>query len=124
MFLAHYLANNTFPGATPLEYAFIGGLSISPALVISPLATICTRKYGTRATLFVGVVLETAGLLGAAFTNAIWQLFLTQAVGFGLGMGFLVRTPTELLAPMLLWRRACIYSLILSLSITIPNPLD
>jgi hypothetical protein len=64
IFLAHYLANNTFPGATALDYAFVGGLSISMALIISPIATICTRKFGTQISLFIGVLFETAGLLG------------------------------------------------------------
>jgi len=43
------------------------------ALVISPLATICTRKYGTHMSLGIG----------------IWQLFLSQGLAFGFGMGFL-----------------------------------
>ncbi|KAH6678425.1 MFS transporter-like protein [Halenospora varia] len=89
VFLAHYLQYNTFPGATALEYAFIGGLSISMALIVSPLATICMRVYGTRVTLFIGIALQTAGLLGASWTNQIWQLFLSQGVAFGVGMGFL-----------------------------------
>jgi MFS family permease len=87
--LAYYLANNTFPGATPLEYAFIGGLSISMCQTVSPLATICTRKYGTRATLLVGVFFETAAFLGASWSTQIWHLFLSQGVCFGWGMGFL-----------------------------------
>lgn len=66
IFLAHYLANNTFPGATSLEYAFVGGLSISLALLMSPVATICTRKHGTQVTLGIGILFETVGLLGAS----------------------------------------------------------
>jgi MFS family permease len=89
VFLAHYLANNTFPGSTALDYAFVGGLSISMALIISPLATVCARKFGTQISLFVGIVLETAGLLGASFASEIWHLFLSQGLAFGLGMGFL-----------------------------------
>ena len=89
VFLAHYLSNNTFPGATSLEYAFVGGLSISLALIISPVATICARKLGTRATLSIGILLQTIGLLGASWTNEIWQLFLSQGCSFGFGMGFL-----------------------------------
>ncbi|KAF9693222.1 hypothetical protein EKO04_008950 [Ascochyta lentis] len=89
VFLAHYLRTETFPGATHLQYAFVGGLSISLAMFISPLATLLTRKYGTRLTLLVGTVLETAGLIGASFATSIWQLFLSQGVAFGFGMGFL-----------------------------------
>ena len=89
VFLAHYLANNTFPGATPLEYAFVGSLSISCAMLISPVATTTTRFLGTRVTMFTGVVLESVSLIGASFAKTIWQLFLSQGVCFGLGMGFL-----------------------------------
>ncbi|KAF7860628.1 hypothetical protein EAF04_008148 [Stromatinia cepivora] len=89
VFLAHYLANNTFPGATSLEYAFVGGLSISLALFTAPVATICTRKFGTQITLAIGILFETAGLLGASFAYEIWHLFLSQGVAFGFGMGFL-----------------------------------
>ena len=80
---------NTFPGATPLEYAFVGGLSISMALVISPLATKVVGRYGTKPALSIGIILETAGLLGASWTTQIWHLFLSQGLAFGFGMGFL-----------------------------------
>lgn len=89
VFLSYYLANNVFPGATYLEFAFVGSLSIACALLVSPLATIATRKFGTRTTLFTGVVFETASLIGASFAYEIWHLFLSQGVCFGVGMGFL-----------------------------------
>ncbi|KAH7403541.1 MFS transporter-like protein [Cadophora sp. MPI-SDFR-AT-0126] len=89
VFLAHYLAQNTFPGASALEYAFIGGLSISMALIIAPLATVCVGRFGTQVTLSIGIFLETAGLLGASWAWKIWHLFLSQGLAFGFGMGFL-----------------------------------
>lgn len=89
VFLAFYLANNTYPGATALEYAFVGGLSISQALLVSPVATITTRVYGTRTTLLIGVFLQTLALISASFAHKIWHLFLSQGVCFGFGMGFL-----------------------------------
>jgi len=89
VFLAHYLSTNLFPGATPLHYAFIGGLSISQALIVSPIATLTTREYGTRTTLLTGVVFEVVSFIGASFSTRIWHLFLTQGLCFGWGMGFL-----------------------------------
>ncbi|KAF4307281.1 mfs transporter [Botryosphaeria dothidea] len=89
VFLAHYLSNDVFPGATRLDFAFVGGLSISQALFVSPLATITTRHFGTRVTLLIGVFFETISLIGASFAKEIWQLFLSQGVCFGWGMGFL-----------------------------------
>lgn len=88
VFLAHYLANNTYPGASHLEYAFVGGLSISMALLVSPVATYVTRLRGTRTTLLLGVFFETLSLIGASFSTQIWHLFLSQGVCFGWGMGF------------------------------------
>lgn len=88
VFLAYYLSNNIFPNATALEYAFIGGLSISQALIISPVATMTTRLYGTRTTLLIGVLFETASFIAASFASEIWHLFLSQGICFGWGMGF------------------------------------
>ena len=56
---------------------------------MSPLATFTTRVYGTRTTLFVGVGFEVVALVGASFTHEVWQLFLSQGICFGFGMGFL-----------------------------------
>ncbi|RMZ69071.1 Major facilitator superfamily domain general substrate transporter [Pyrenophora seminiperda CCB06] len=89
VFLAYYLSNNVFPGATSLQYAFIGGLSISQALIISPIATLTTRRFGTRTTLLIGVGFETVSFIGASFSSQIWHLFLSQGICFGWGMGFL-----------------------------------
>ena len=89
VFLSYYLADNYYPGATSLEFAFVGGLSISQALLVSPIATSTTRLFGTRVTLLIGVGFETLALIGASFTHEVWQLFLSQGVCFGFGMGFL-----------------------------------
>ena len=89
VFLAFYLDNNYYASAGPLDFAFVGGLSISMALMVSPVATSTTRLFGTRTTLLVGVGLEALALVGASFTHEKWQLFLSQGVCFGFGMGFL-----------------------------------
>lgn len=89
VFLAYYLSTETYPGATYLQYAFVGGLSISCAMLASPLATLSTRHFGTHLTLALGTALEVAGLIGASFASRIWHLFLSQGVAFGVGMGFL-----------------------------------
>ncbi|KAH8698110.1 major facilitator superfamily domain-containing protein [Phaeosphaeriaceae sp. PMI808] len=87
VFLAHYLETNTYAGASDLHFAFVGGLSLSMAQFIAPVATITTRNWGTKATLAIGIVLQTVALLGASWSTEIWQLFLSQAICFGFGMG-------------------------------------
>ncbi|KZF22234.1 MFS general substrate transporter, partial [Xylona heveae TC161] len=89
VFLAHYLSTNTFKGATPLEFAFVGGLSVSQGLLVAPIATLITRWYGTRVTLLLGLCFETLALIGASFAHQIWHLFLSQGICFGWGLGFL-----------------------------------
>ncbi|KAF2223171.1 major facilitator superfamily domain-containing protein [Elsinoe ampelina] len=89
VFLSHYLTTNLYPSSSPLQFAFVGSLSISCALLLSPLATITTREYGTRTTLLIGTALEAGSLIAASFASEMWHLFLTQGVCFGLGMGFL-----------------------------------
>ncbi|KAJ5899117.1 hypothetical protein N7495_003861 [Penicillium taxi] len=89
VFLSYYLSHNAFPHTTALAYAFIGGLSISCNLLVGPLANYFTHSYGTKFTLNLGVFLQTLSLIGASFATQEWQLFLSQGVCFGWGMGFL-----------------------------------
>lgn len=88
IFLAHYLQNSTFPGTTQFEYALIGGLSISQACFVAPVVSASMRHFGTNITLLIGTGFVTASMLGASFAKEIWQLFLSQGVCFGFGLGF------------------------------------
>jgi hypothetical protein len=58
VFLAYYLRSGGIVGSSPLAFAFVGGLSISIALLVSPAATWCIGRFGTAFTLRIGVVLE------------------------------------------------------------------
>lgn len=89
VFLAYYLSHDYFPNTSALAYAFIGGLSISMAMLVAPLATKCTSLYGTRVTLHAGIFFEVLSLIGASFATQKYQLVLAQGLCFGWGMGFL-----------------------------------
>jgi MFS family permease len=88
VFLSYYLSSNIFPNTSALEYAFVGGLSISCAMLVSPLATHLARVFSTRLVLNLGALLETLSLISASFAKETWQLCLSQGVCFGVGMGF------------------------------------
>ncbi|KAI9896623.1 hypothetical protein N3K66_008795 [Trichothecium roseum] len=98
VFLAHYLDNDVFTGASPLTYAFVGSLSLTFLLTVSPLATYMVGRFGIRPTMLCGVVLETASLFCASLATEIWHLFLTQGVLFGSGLGLLF-IPTAAVVP-------------------------
>ncbi|KAK3330252.1 major facilitator superfamily domain-containing protein [Apodospora peruviana] len=92
VFLAYYLRSGTIGGASALGFAFVGGLYgrliRSPALLVSPLATMCIGRFGTNPTLRIGTVLQTASFIAASFSTHIWHLILSQGVLFGVAMGF------------------------------------
>ncbi|KAL2144992.1 hypothetical protein VTI28DRAFT_8221 [Corynascus sepedonium] len=88
VFLAYYLRSGTIVGSSALGFAFVGGLSISIALLVSPIATWCIGRFGTALTLRIGVVFEAVSFIGASFSTHLWHLVLSQGVCFGLGLGF------------------------------------
>ncbi|RKU49567.1 hypothetical protein DL546_009327 [Coniochaeta pulveracea] len=98
VFLSHYLKENTFPGTTSLEYAFVGSLSIGCLFLISPITTIATRRYGIRPTMFAGALCEAVSLVCASFASRIWHIVLTQGILFGFGLGLLF-IPTAAVIP-------------------------
>ncbi|KAK7951158.1 uncharacterized protein PG986_006886 [Apiospora aurea] len=110
VFLAYYLNSSdpNFSNANPIVYAFIGGLSISIALLLSPLATALVgwKPMGTNKTIFVGAILETASYIGASFTTKIWHLVLSQGVAFGAGMGLIFTTAIPVTAQWFNERRS------------------
>ncbi|KAL2816839.1 MFS general substrate transporter [Aspergillus cavernicola] len=87
--LSFYLSHDEFPGTPALSYAFVSGLSISCALLIAPIVTYLSPVLSTRVFIILGVLLETASMIGASFVTQSWQLFLSQGICFGFGMGSL-----------------------------------
>lgn len=98
VFLAYYLDNDVFPGASALSYAFVGSLSLTFLLAVSPLATAMVGKVGIRPTMLCGAVLEALSLLFASLATKVWHLFLTQGLLFGMGVGLLF-IPTAAVVP-------------------------
>ncbi|KAK6401246.1 hypothetical protein LTR95_019209, partial [Oleoguttula sp. CCFEE 5521] len=94
--LAHYISKGAF-NATQLQYALIGGLSISQALLVSPLVSLANEKLGIRTSLLIGTTLVSLSMLTSSFATQIWHLFLSQGACFGYGMGFLYISASTIL---------------------------
>ncbi|KAK3390287.1 major facilitator superfamily domain-containing protein [Podospora didyma] len=99
IFLDRYLTWDSYPGATKLEYAMIGGLSISQAFFISPIIAAIQKRIGTRYTTMLGTVLIFVGLFAASATTQVWQLLLSIGFCSGWGMGLLYIPSMNLLSP-------------------------
>ncbi|KAH8925412.1 MFS general substrate transporter [Atractiella rhizophila] len=88
VYLSFYKNNNFFPGATSIDYAYVGGLSISIAMLVAPLANFLISKWNFRVPLILGTTFVFCAQLGAAYSTKIAHLFVTQGVMFGIGLGF------------------------------------
>ena len=58
------------------------------AMLVAPFATIFARMLGTQPCIALGAVLLASGFISASFTSQIWQLYLSQGVLVGFGVGF------------------------------------
>ena len=71
-----------------MDFAFIGGLNFSMAMLVSPIVTVIARRYGIHIPMFIGITLQTAGFITASFATLIWHLYLSQGILVGFGVGF------------------------------------
>jgi MFS family permease len=59
------------------------------SLAIAPLVTITMRRFGTQIPMLIGVTIQTVGFISASFSHKIWQLYISQGVLIGTGLGFI-----------------------------------
>lgn len=88
VYLAHYLSAKIYPDASSIDFAFIGGLNFSMAMLVAPVVTIFARRFGTQTPMLLGAILLAAGYISASFARRIWQLYLSQGMLVGFGVGF------------------------------------
>ena len=91
--MSYYLSNDIFARSKPLDFALIGGLNFGIAMLASPIVTVSCRIWGPRMSMYAGSMFLGAGFISASFAQRLWQLYLTQGVLVGLGVGF-VYIPT------------------------------
>jgi MFS family permease len=89
VYLSYYLDDSRFASASALDFAFIGGFNFAFAMLAAPFITIFVRRFGMHVSMCVGLILQTTGYITAGFTKHVWQLFLSQGVLVGLGVGFI-----------------------------------
>ena len=60
------------------------------AMLASPVVTVLVRhnSFGIHLPMLIGVFIQTTGFITASFAIRVWQLYLTQGVLVGLGVGF------------------------------------
>jgi MFS family permease len=58
------------------------------AMLVAPMVTIIAQIYGTAPPMLTGCVLLSGGFIAASFARSIGELYVTQGVMVGLGVGF------------------------------------
>jgi len=89
VYLSYYLSHQSYPDASDVDFAFIGGLNISMAMVVAPLATYLARGCGPRRVMVAGALLQTTGFITASFGSQVWHLYLSQGISIGVGIGLI-----------------------------------
>jgi MFS family permease len=86
IYFSYYLNNDTFEGASKLDYSAIGGIAFGGGLLFSPFINYLQGRIGTRPLIMLGNCLQFMGLMMASFSVSRWQLYMTQGVinSFGL----------------------------------------
>jgi predicted MFS family arabinose efflux permease len=75
-------------------------------MLVAPVVTVLTRKFGIHAIMSVGLVLQCAGFIAASFATRIWQVHLTQGILLGCAIGFLYIPALPILSQWFLRRRS------------------
>ena len=89
-----------------MDFATIGGFQVSMALVIAPLATALARIYGTKFPMAIGTLTLSGGFVAASLAHKIWQLYLSQGVMIGFGVGLLYIPSLPVISQWFLNRRS------------------
>lgn len=104
--MAYFLNHPEIIKGTHLEFALVGGFSISQALLTSPLVTSLSSRIGLRYTLLSGTVLVFLSLFTSSYATQIWHLFLSQGICFGWGMGLVYISASAALPPWFSTKRS------------------
>ncbi|EER32518.1 hypothetical protein CTRG_04189 [Candida tropicalis MYA-3404] len=89
IYFSAYLSENTFAGATKIDYAYIGGIAFGVGTVFSPVINVLLGKIGFRGVLIIGNCLQFTALMLASWSTKLWQLYLTQGLMQSFGLAFL-----------------------------------
>ncbi|KAF5095613.1 hypothetical protein DV451_004605 [Geotrichum candidum] len=94
VFLADFLNNSSYPGATALDYNFITGLAYGLGQGGSPFAIALCNYVPHRVVVLIGAACIAASFIGGSFVSTIGQLYVTLGLLQGVGI-FLVYIPSN-----------------------------
>lgn len=106
VYLAYYIDNDVFPGATSMDFAWIAGIIVFLAQSFSPFAIISERMVGFKMTMSIACVTHFIGYLLASFATKLWHLYVCQGVIVGISYSFLFVPACTIIPNWFLKKRA------------------
>lgn len=106
VFLSYFLSNECFPGATPTDYALIGGLVIGLTQLLLPLSALLMNIFGYKVVATIAVLIEFASFMGSSYVTTIGGLYCTYGLLLGLSFGLLYGCNTVVIPGWFLKKRA------------------
>lgn len=89
VYFSYYLNNNTFAGASRIDYSVIGGCAFGVGLFFAPIINYIQGIIGIKWTIVLGNCLQFTALMLASWSVNLWQLYLTQGVMQSFGLAFI-----------------------------------
>lgn len=98
LYLQKFINDDVFPGTRPIIFGTIGGLTFGTGLMFGPFINYLTGIFGIQQTIFLGALIQFAGLMLGSFSTKIWELVCSEGVLQGIGMA-LVAIPNAVIIP-------------------------
>ncbi|KIM30808.1 hypothetical protein M408DRAFT_270914 [Serendipita vermifera MAFF 305830] len=95
VFISWFQGQNSFPGATQIEFGWVAGICFCVVFGISPASNYLSKLLPLRVTLAIAQTVLALGFILAGLSTQIWQLALTQGLlcGVGIGLNFMATQP-------------------------------
>ncbi|QEU58174.1 Esbp6 [Kluyveromyces lactis] len=106
VFLAFYLNNSSFAGASKYDYALIAGMTVFFGQGLPPFVLLFMRIFGLKIPMYFGIVIMCLGFVLASYAVSLWQLYLTQGFLSGVGISFIFAPATTVLPGWFLKKRS------------------
>ncbi|OWB59453.1 hypothetical protein B5S29_g310 [[Candida] boidinii] len=90
VFLGFFLRENNFPGATAVDFAFVGSIILCLAQALAPLVMLISSVLGHKLTMSIGLTLQSAGYILCSFATKLWHIYVTLGVMVGVGFSLVV----------------------------------
>ncbi|KAI9002101.1 major facilitator superfamily domain-containing protein, partial [Hyaloraphidium curvatum] len=107
----YFYTHGTFGDATQKELAWVGSIAYASCTVLGVLVGRVSDLWGHQRVLAAGTLLFTISMLLSSFTTALWQLYLSQGVLYGLGVACLYIPASGVLVTWWTTRRTLAISL-------------